>query len=94
MIAQLRDGGTVRLGGEAIALSGIAHIDVHSARGGYRVTPLERPAGSAVRLVATRPQPSAPTPGPTAPSRCRTAAGGDVVRGAHHALPGVTPYCR
>ena len=60
--ARRRDG---RLGGEAIALSGDRSLDVHSARGGYRVTPLERPAGGAVRLMPTRPQPSAPTPGPT-----------------------------
>jgi hypothetical protein len=65
VVAQLRDGETVRLGSEAIALSRIDHVDVRSARGGYRVTPLERPAGSAVRLEPTRPQPSAPTPGPT-----------------------------
>jgi hypothetical protein len=36
-----------------------------SEHSGYRVTPLARPAGAAVRLIPTRPQPSAPNPGPT-----------------------------
>ena len=78
VIVQLRDERRVRLGSEAIALAEVAHVDVHSARGGYRVTPLERPAGSAVRLVATRPQPSAPTPGPTAAVSLPTATGGHI----------------
>ena len=65
VIAQLRDGGSVRVGAEPIALDRVAHLDVHSERGGYRVTPLERPAGSAVRLEPTEPQSSAPNPGPT-----------------------------
>ena len=78
VIVQLRDERRVRLGSEAIALADVAHVDVHSARGGYRVTPLERPAGSAVRLVATRPQPSAPTPGPTAAVSLPTATGGHI----------------
>jgi hypothetical protein len=66
VVVELRDGRRVPLGGEAIALADVAHLDVHSARGDYRVTPLERPAGSTVALMATRPQTSAPTPGPTA----------------------------
>jgi hypothetical protein len=65
VVAQLRDGGSVRMGSDPIALDRVAHLDVHSNRGGYRVTPLERPAGSAVRLESTQPQSSAPDPGPT-----------------------------
>jgi hypothetical protein len=64
VIARLRDGGAERLGGGPIALARVAHLDVRSGDAGYRITPLERPAGT-VRLVATRPQASAPDPGPT-----------------------------
>jgi hypothetical protein len=64
--ARLRDGGRLRLGARAVALARIARLEVASADGaGYTVTPLRRPAGATVRLVATTPQPSASTPGPT-----------------------------
>ncbi|HKE81027.1 MAG TPA: hypothetical protein VKB54_17040 [Solirubrobacteraceae bacterium] len=64
--AHLRGGAKQRLGRAPIALSRIAYLEVQSAGSGYRVTPLTRARGAAVRLVATKPQPSAPAPGPTA----------------------------
>ena len=36
-----------------------------SAQSAYRVLPRSRPPGAAIRTVATVPQPSAPTPGPS-----------------------------
>jgi hypothetical protein len=45
-------------------------------RGGYRITPLQRPAGSAMHQEPTRPQPSAPTPGPTEAVALPQGAGG------------------
>jgi hypothetical protein len=65
-VAYLRDGRPVRLGHAPVALRRIVAIDVTGDRGaGYRITPLARPASAAVTLAPTRPQPAAPTPGPT-----------------------------
>jgi hypothetical protein len=57
-------GGTLRLAASLSRYVGW-RTSTWRARGGYRVTPLSRPAGSVVGLVPTRPQSSAPTPGPT-----------------------------
>ncbi|WP_028063014.1 hypothetical protein [Solirubrobacter soli] len=65
VVATLRDGRTVTLGAAPIALAEVMSLRVVSERGGYRITPLQRPAGATVGLVATRPQPSDPHPGPT-----------------------------
>ena len=65
-VARLRDGRSVRLGRTPVALRRIVAIDVTGDRGaGYRIAPLARPAAATVALAPTRPQPAAPTPGPT-----------------------------
>jgi hypothetical protein len=80
--AHLTAGGERRIGRAPVALSRIAWIEVAGPTGGYRVTPLHRPAGAVVRLVATCPQSSAPTPGPTVAVEIRRAAGRGVAFGA------------
>jgi hypothetical protein len=42
------------------------------------VTPLRRPAGATVRLIATTPQPSASEPGPTVAVRLPGAGDGEA----------------
>ena len=63
--AELRDGRTVTIRTRPRALASIVTVHVASAAAGYRVTPLNRPAGASVRLVRTRAQSSAPDPGPS-----------------------------
>jgi hypothetical protein len=56
----------VRLERAPVALRRVVTIDVTGDRGaGYRIAPLARPAAATVALAPTRPQPAAPTPGPT-----------------------------
>jgi hypothetical protein len=63
--ATLRDGRTVTVGPRRVALARIRSLEIVSARSGYRVIPLSRPAGATVRTLATRRQSSDPKPGPT-----------------------------
>jgi hypothetical protein len=65
VVAVLRDGRHVTLGSTRLALERVSCVRVISHRGGYTVQPLVRPRGATVRLVATAPQPSAPSAGPT-----------------------------
>jgi hypothetical protein len=65
VVAHLRDGCHLVLGGERVALADVASLHVVSERSGYTVEPLLRPRGATVRLVATTPQSSAPSAGPT-----------------------------
>jgi hypothetical protein len=62
VLATLRDGRTVPVGRAPLALARVRSLHVLSERSGYRVLPR---GGASVRLVATRPQPSDPNPGPT-----------------------------
>jgi hypothetical protein len=63
--ALLRDGRTVALGRSPLALSRVRALQVTSERSGYQVRPLAGSAGAVARLVATRPQPADPNPGPS-----------------------------
>jgi hypothetical protein len=63
VLATLRDGRTVQVGAAALALARVRSLHVISARAGYRVLPLTR--RGTIRLLATTPQPSAPSPGPS-----------------------------
>jgi hypothetical protein len=65
VLATLADGRTVVLGSRPLALARVRSLHVVSARSGYVVTPLSRPAGAAVRLLAVRPQAADPEPGPS-----------------------------
>jgi hypothetical protein len=64
VVVVLRDGRTEPLGPSPVALSRVASLHVVSERSGYRVLPLSRPEGAAVRLVTVRPQAADPNPGP------------------------------
>ena len=64
-VAVLRDGRQVVLSGGRLALERVRSIRVISSRGGYTVEPLVRPRGATLRLLATAPQSSAPSAGPT-----------------------------
>ena len=63
--AVLRDGRQVAVGDQPISLAGVSYLSVRSARSGYVIVPLERPAGATARIVAVTPQWSAPQAGPT-----------------------------
>jgi hypothetical protein len=63
--AYLRGGGSERVGERRLALARIAYLHVQSRYGGYVVVPRHVPAGATAHLLATRPQSSAPDPGPT-----------------------------
>ena len=63
--ALLRDGRTVVVGARPVALAAVTSLRIVSAHSAYRVLPRSRPPGAAIRTVATVPQPSAPTPGPS-----------------------------
>jgi hypothetical protein len=65
IVAVLRDGGRVEVGGAGLALAEIDHLEVRSSRSGYVVRPLTRPPGGWVRAVRPAAQSSAPNPGPT-----------------------------
>jgi hypothetical protein len=65
IVAVLRDGTRVRVGGKRISLSRIASFEVASKDATYTVTPLSRPRGATAHLIATRKQSSAPDPGPS-----------------------------
>ena len=63
LIATLTDGTRVQLDATPLPLARIARLEVGS---GYTITPRGRVApGATVRAVPTRPQSSAPTPGPS-----------------------------
>ena len=63
LIATLTDGTRVQLDATPLPLARIARLEVGS---GYTITPRGRaPGGATVRAVPTRPQSSAPTPGPS-----------------------------
>lgn len=64
VLAVLRDGRRVRVGAR-LSLKRIRYFHVMSDDGGYIVKPRTRPAGAAAHLMSTRPQASAPRPGPT-----------------------------
>ena len=64
-VAVLRDGRQVVLNGRRLALERVRSVRVISSRGGYTVEPLVRPRGATLRLLATAPQSSAPSAGPT-----------------------------
>jgi hypothetical protein len=57
-------GSAAELTGE-LPLRGVRWLYVQSDRSGYAVVPRRMPVGARVRVLATRPQPSAPKPGPT-----------------------------
>jgi hypothetical protein len=74
VIAILRDGGRRTLGARRLPLASIAWLEMHSRHAAYVVRPLRHPAGATVHLLQTRPQSSAPLPGPS--------LGVQLVRGA------------
>jgi hypothetical protein len=61
IVAEMRDGRSVRVGTVRMALRDVARFRV----GGYFVVPRSRPRGATVHVLHPRPQSSAPTPGPT-----------------------------
>ena len=62
----LRDGSRVGLrGASAIRLARVARFEIASARSGYTVVPLRRPAGAVARVLDPARQSSNPDPGPT-----------------------------
>jgi hypothetical protein len=63
--AFLRGGGSELVGARRLALRRVAYLHVESRYGGYVVVPRRVPAGATAHLLATRPQSSAPDPGPT-----------------------------
>jgi hypothetical protein len=87
---RLRDGRSLRLGRRPIALRRVARIEIASVRGGYRVMALSAPAGARVWLAPTRPQSSAPTPGPTVVVGIGPQSGGTACFGAT-LVPWITP---
>ena len=64
-VALLRNGRRVVLSGGRLALARVRSVRVISIRGGYTVEPLVRPRGATLRVLATAPQSSAPSAGPT-----------------------------
>ena len=65
LVAELRGGGTVRVGARPLSLARVARLRVMSERSGYVLTPRTRPRGALVRRLPTTRQDSAPDPGPT-----------------------------
>ena len=65
IVAVRRDGSGLRVGRVRVALQGIDHLCVASARSGYVVTPSRPVRGATVRTLTPRRQGSAPRPGPT-----------------------------
>jgi hypothetical protein len=63
-VAVRRDGRRVTVGSR-ISLAGVDYFHVMSEHSGYVVKPLGRPAGATAHAIRTRPQSSAPRPGPT-----------------------------
>jgi hypothetical protein len=63
--AVLPDGSERPIGLARRPLREIAYLHVRSAGAGYVVVPRSRPSGATVHLLRTRPQSSAPDPGPT-----------------------------
>jgi hypothetical protein len=61
VVAEMRDGRSVRVGSVRMALRDVARFRV----GGYVVVPRSRPRGATVHVLHPRPQSSQPTPGPT-----------------------------
>jgi hypothetical protein len=61
----LRGGEERPLGTVRVPLRRVAHLRVTSAHGSYVVLPRTRPRGATVHILRTRPQSSAPAPGPT-----------------------------
>lgn len=59
--AELRDGSVRRVGAVRFPLRDVVRFRV----GGYRMEPRSRPRGASVHLLMSRPQSSAPDPGPT-----------------------------
>ena len=64
-VALLRNGRRVVLSGGRLALARVRSVRVISIRGGYTVEPLVWPRGATLRVLATAPQSSAPSAGPT-----------------------------
>jgi hypothetical protein len=62
--AVMRGGSARRLTGD-LPLVGVRWLYVESDRSGYAIVPRQMPPSARVRVLATRPQPSAPKPGPT-----------------------------
>ena len=65
VVAVRRNGSRVSLRAGAVRLSQIARFEVTSARTGYLVVPLHRPADAVAHLLRTSRQSSNPDPGPT-----------------------------
>ena len=63
--ARLHDGSDVRVGSVRIPLARVAYLRVASRHASYLVVPRARPRGATVHLLRVRPQPSAPSPGPS-----------------------------